>query len=84
MQNYRRKLKKDYGKKTDIQGYADLQMECYYIPDDKGTGKRMVFYVWLLTKRKNECKQCQKEETKGHHILKIKYKSQTIPGCFSI
>lgn len=24
------------------------------------------FYVDLLTKRKNECKQCQKEKTKGH------------------
>ena len=23
-------------------------------------------YVKLLTKRKNECKQCQKEKTKGH------------------
>ena len=29
-------------------------------------------YVGLLTKRKNECKQCQKEKTKGHQILKIK------------
>ena len=29
------------------------------------------FYVDLLTKRKNECKQRQKEETKGHQILKI-------------
>ena len=29
-------------------------------------------YVRLLTKRKNECKQCQKEKTKSHHILKIK------------
>ena len=29
-------------------------------------------YVRLLTKRKNECKQCQKEKTKGHQILKIK------------
>jgi hypothetical protein len=30
------------------------------------------FYVELLTKRKNECKQCQKKETKGHQIFKIK------------
>ena len=30
------------------------------------------FYVDLLTKHKNECKQRQKEQTKGHYILKIK------------
>ncbi len=30
------------------------------------------FYIGLLTKRKNECKQCQKEQTKGHYALKIK------------
>ena len=30
------------------------------------------FYVGLLTKCKNERKQCQKEQTKGHNILKIK------------
>ena len=30
------------------------------------------FYVELLTKRKDECKQCQKEQTKSHQILKIK------------
>ena len=30
------------------------------------------FYVELLTKRKNKCKQCQKEQTKSHQILKIK------------
>jgi hypothetical protein len=30
------------------------------------------FYVSLLTKHENECKQCQKERAKGHHILKIK------------
>ncbi len=29
------------------------------------------FYVALLTKRKNECKQCQKEYAEGQHILKI-------------
>lgn len=29
------------------------------------------FYVDLLTKHKNECKQRQKEQTKGHYILKI-------------
>ncbi len=29
------------------------------------------FYIGLLTKRKNECKQCQKEQTKGHNVLKI-------------
>ena len=29
------------------------------------------FYVELLTKRKNECKQCQKEQTKSHQVLKI-------------
>lgn len=27
------------------------------------------FYVDLLTKHKNECKQRQKEQTKGHYIL---------------
>ena len=30
------------------------------------------FYVELLTKRKNECKQCQKKQTKSQQILKIK------------
>ncbi len=30
------------------------------------------FYVELLTKRKNECKQCQKEYAKSQQILKIK------------
>ncbi|MCM1271890.1 MAG: hypothetical protein NC247_14910, partial [Ruminococcus flavefaciens] len=30
------------------------------------------FYVALLTERENECKQCQKEQTEGHYILKIK------------
>ena len=29
------------------------------------------FYVDLLTKRKNECKQCQKENTESQYILKI-------------
>ena len=30
------------------------------------------FYVWLLTKGKNKCKQRQKEYAKSQHILKIK------------
>jgi len=30
------------------------------------------FYVWLLTRCKNECKQWQKGKSKGYKILKIK------------
>ena len=37
-----------------------------------GQSLGVVFYVDLLTKRKNECKQRQKEQTKGHNVLKIK------------
>ncbi len=35
-------------------------------PPSLGQSLGWFFYVWLLTKVKNKCKQCQKEKTKGH------------------
>jgi hypothetical protein len=61
-----------YKKETTAHKVVDLMKMVEKPPLHLAKVLGWFFYVVLLTKHKNECKQCQKERAKSQHILQIK------------